>query len=42
MQHRLHGKMVADALGTSPAQFGTQVRKEVERMDTLVKRYPVE
>jgi len=32
----------ADALGTSPAQFGTQVRKEVERMDALVKRYPVE
>jgi tripartite-type tricarboxylate transporter receptor subunit TctC len=32
----------ADAMSTTPAQFSTLVRKEADRMDTLVKRYPVE
>ena len=32
----------ADALSTTPAQFSSIVRKEVTRMDELVKRYPVE
>jgi tripartite-type tricarboxylate transporter receptor subunit TctC len=32
----------ADAIGNSPAEFATMVKKEADRMDTLGKRFPIE
>ncbi|AEG93260.1 tripartite tricarboxylate transporter substrate binding protein [Ramlibacter tataouinensis] len=36
------GTLGAEALGTTSAEFATIVQKEVERMDALAKRFPLE